>query len=220
MKKITIIKLASSAALITACTAMPPKEVRKPVEEVATPTEMAQIKLAPVSEPAELPINCERKDEDKSSWKDLLERADQCVRERNWRLVEEIGFELGRKYMKLPWGAYFLSLSAEARADFPRAQWMAELSVKKSGEHSGLFHYQLARIYLAMRDMNAVIKEIKIAVAKEPTLREAHSFLASVYERDLELEMAAAERQLAQKPQQKLVEEKLPPLVAQRALSQ
>ena len=77
-------------------------------------------------------------------WRKVIPMANACVQAKDWRRVDSIGEYLGVHAHLAPWGAYYMSLAAGARKDYPRAIWMMELALKKAPTE-GLFHYQMGR---------------------------------------------------------------------------
>jgi tetratricopeptide (TPR) repeat protein len=112
-------------------------------------------------------------------WKKILPMANACVKSKDWRKVENIGSYLGMHHSLTPWGAYYMSLAAEARKDLPRAQWMMELALKKA-PNEGLFHYQLGRLYWVNEDTVQALKELKTASDNNPTLTDAHWIVGQI----------------------------------------
>ena len=117
-------------------------------------------------------------------WKDLVGRADTCVNEHNWPVLENLANEMSKADLDNPWPAYFLSLAAEARVDLSRAMWMTELANKKSGEKVALFVYQRGRIRMKMGDTGKAMTDLQKSVAMEPSLLEGQIYLAEIFNRD------------------------------------
>lgn len=127
-------------------------------------------------------------------FKTWLDRAGRCVQDKNWVLLEKLAQQMAQTYVDSPWGAYFLSVAAEARGDFARSLWMIGLAEKKSSpgnsSETSLFAYQRGRIYFDLKDTARAMSEIKKAISTEPRLVEGHVFLAEIYHRDQESESA------------------------------
>lgn len=123
-------------------------------------------------------------------WKDLLSKASACVGKKDWKTLEQVAETLARVDINAPWGVYFLSVSAEARGDWQRAMWMADLALKKSGGQNALFTYQRGRVFLAMKETSKAMSEVNKAVGLEPRLIAGQLFLAEIYHRDLEWDKA------------------------------
>lgn len=119
-------------------------------------------------------------------WKDLLSKASACVGDKNWKTLEQIGETMARVDINAPWGAYFLSVSAEARGDWQRALWMTDLALKKAGGQAPLFTYQRGRVLLGLKETSKGMAEVQKAVGLEPKLVHGQMFLAEIYHRDLE----------------------------------
>lgn len=112
-------------------------------------------------------------------WKKIVPMANACVKAKDWRKVENVGSYLGMHHSLTPWGAYYMSLAAEARKDYPRAQWMMELALKKA-PNEGLFHYQLGRLYWQMEETQQAVKELKAASDANPSLTDAHWMVGQI----------------------------------------
>lgn len=106
-------------------------------------------------------------------WRKVVPMANACVKAKDWRKVEMIGNELAMSAHLTPWGAYFLSLAAQSRKDYPRAIWMLELALKKA-PNEGLFHYQMGRVQWELGEEAAAIKSLKLASDLNPSLVDAH----------------------------------------------
>lgn len=127
--------------------------------------------------------NTKNSDWTKSSWKKLLSTANACVSSGKWAEVEELGNHLARVEHVAPWGAYYLSLAAEARGDFNRALWMAELAGKKAPKNP-LIVYQQGRIYWQIEEFDKAIEFFKAAVKIDSSLVDAHLMLGKIFLRD------------------------------------
>ena len=117
-------------------------------------------------------------------WKDLVGRADTCVNERNWPVLESLANEMSKADLDNPWPAYFLSVAAEARGDLSRSMWMTELANKKSGGKVALFIYQRGRVWMKMSEKAKAMTDLQNSVTMEPSLVEGQLFLAQVFNRD------------------------------------
>ena len=136
-------------------------------------------------------------------WKDLVGRADTCVNERNWPVLENLANEMSKADLDNPWPAYFLSLAAEARGDLSRAIWMTELANKKSGDKVALFVYQRGRIWMKMGDTGKAMTDLQKSVAMEPSLLEGQLYLAEIFNRDQDFGKAEAYYRAALKVDEK-----------------
>ncbi len=112
-------------------------------------------------------------------WKKIIPMANACVKAKEWRRVENIGAYLGIHASLTPWGAYYMSLAAGNRKDFPRAIWMMELALKKA-PNEGLFHYQMGRMYWEQEDDVNALKSLKLASEKNPDLTDAHWVMGQI----------------------------------------
>ncbi len=120
-------------------------------------------------------------------WKELVGRADTCVNEHNWPVLENLANEMSKADLDNPWPAYFLSVAAEARGDYSRAMWMTELANKKSGGKVALFIYQRGRVWMRMSENSKAMTDLQKSVSMEPTLLEGQLFLAEIFNRDQDL---------------------------------
>jgi tetratricopeptide (TPR) repeat protein len=123
-------------------------------------------------------------------WRDLLQKASACAGDKNWKTLDQVAETMARTDINAPWGAYFLSVSAEGAGDYQRALWMNELAQKKAGSPVALFTYEHGRIMLGLKDTTRAMSDVKKAVALEPRLTMGHLFLAQIYQRDLEWDLA------------------------------
>jgi tetratricopeptide (TPR) repeat protein len=119
------------------------------------------------------------------------------VKEKNYKVLETLATAIARIDIDSPWGAYFLSVSAEGSGDFQRALWMADLAQKKAGGISGLFSYQKARVLYGLKETNLAMKEVEHAIALDSKLAEGYFFLAQIHDRDLETDLAVKNYQAA-----------------------
>jgi tetratricopeptide (TPR) repeat protein len=125
-------------------------------------------------------------------WKDLLQKASACAGDKNWKTLDQVAETMARTDINAPWGAYFMSVSAEGRSEWQRALWMIELAQKKAGLPNGLFLYQHGRVMLGMKETAHAMSDVQKAVSLEPKLTLGHLFLAQIYQRDLEWDQAAS----------------------------
>ena len=116
---------------------------------------------------------------EKEDWHKQIEFAKACVQSHNFTRVEAIGDTLATHASQTPWGPYFLSLGASARKDFPRAQWMLDLALKKA-PNEGLLHYELARLNWQTNQEAAAVAEMKRASDLNASLFEAHLTLGQL----------------------------------------
>lgn len=117
------------------------------------------------------------------NWESIMSAANACVKLGAWDRVEALGELLLKQEPFRPWGAYFLSLSADARQENERAMWMVELALKKNDSH-GVLHFQKARILLKEEQYLEGMDELKKAIKMDPTLVDAYYYLGQVYLRD------------------------------------
>ncbi len=112
-------------------------------------------------------------------WRKVVGAANACVKTKDWRKVEMIGNYLAISAHLTPWGPYFMSLAAQNRKNYPRAQWMIELALKKA-PNEGLFHYQLGRLHWEQGQDQAALKELKAASDLNGALTEAHYIMGTM----------------------------------------
>ncbi len=112
-------------------------------------------------------------------WRKGVAFANACVKAKDWRKVELIANYLAIHAHLTPWGAYYMSLAAQNRKDFPRAMWMMELALKKAPQE-GLFHYQLGRLHWEQNNGPEALKELKLASDLNPALVDAHYILGQM----------------------------------------
>lgn len=116
-------------------------------------------------------------------WQKLMSFANACLREGRWAEVEALGNHLAQKEHVSPWGSYYLSLAAQARKNYPRALWMAELALKKA-PREGLLLYQKSRVLWQMEQFEESVQAMQEAVKYNGSLVDGHLFLGRVYYRD------------------------------------
>ncbi|MGE4132587.1 MAG: tetratricopeptide repeat protein [Bdellovibrionales bacterium] len=112
-------------------------------------------------------------------WRKVVDQANACVKTGDWRKVETIAEYLSTRAHTTPWGAYFFSLAAEKRKDFPRALWMLDLAMKKAPSE-GLFRYQLGRVLWESGEQAAALKEFKQASDGNSDLTDAHWIVGQI----------------------------------------
>lgn len=114
-----------------------------------------------------------------AEWKELMDAAAACAKDGHWVQVERLGNALAIKEPVAPWGAYFLSLSAESRKDMNRANWMIDLAIKKAPQE-GILLYQKGRLQWESGDVKTAQDLIAKAVAANPSLTEAYVLLGKM----------------------------------------
>ena len=119
----------------------------------------------------------------------IVNHANNCALLGRWDRVEVFGNHLAQSDPWAPWGAYYLSLSAQGRGELVRALWMADLALKKSPQ-TALFHYQKARVHWSLKEYDAAIDNLRASLSHDSNLTEAHLFLGQVYYRDREYRRA------------------------------
>lgn len=119
----------------------------------------------------------------KSNMKTVLDLANSCVKDKDWKMLSALGEHLALELPLKPWGAYYMSLAAEGQMQMPRALWMAKLAVKKAPALN-ILHYHKGRIEWALGDGNAAIESMKSALNLDPNFVEANFFLANIHFQD------------------------------------
>lgn len=181
MKQLFILSL---AVVMTACASKPATNAKgqtaaQPVKEDVKPTytdKTGAMTVAQVSASVKCPKDGAWNGQD---WKKIIPMANACVKAKDWRKVENIGSHLGIHAALTPWGAYYMSLAAGNRKDYPRAIWMMELALKKAPQE-GLFHYQLGRMHWEMEDDVNALKSLKLASEMNPGLTDAHWVMGQI----------------------------------------
>ncbi len=125
------------------------------------------------------------------SHKQLLEIAKISIKSAKWNQLEMVASLISRKYHESPWGAYFLSISAEKYENIPKAMWMVDLALKKISKPYALFLYQKGRL-LAMQDDYISAEEILNKANKlDPKLVDIHLYLGELYYRGANMEKSS-----------------------------
>lgn len=128
--------------------------------------------------------------EPSKDWRTLVAAANACVGARNWTTLDQLASYIARNDMDSPWGAYFYSVAAEANKDYSRALWMVDLAQKKAGGRTALFFYQKGHILLSMDETVKGMKELEQALALDPKFIDGQLYLAEIYHRDQQLDLA------------------------------
>lgn len=172
--------LYSLALIVSACSSSPKK-----VEKVKVDKYTASVTDAPVNHPKVTKYTCPKNDKSfqKENWKQLINIANACVHDKNWKLVDSIANHLAKNEQYSPWGAYYLSLAAQAQGKLEKSIWMIDLAMKKSPK-VGMFHYQKARIHWDLKEYGQAVQELKKATDYNDNLFDAHKFLGQIYLRD------------------------------------
>lgn len=192
------------AGLLVGCATTGPRLVEEDASAAkASRSYLENVTLVPASEQLSENVSCSVPAEARSpqpgpgggpskDWRKLIARANACVKAKNWRNLETLANAIARTDIDSPWGAYFLSVSAEATGELGRALWMIDLAQKKAGGRSALFAYQKGRVFFLMKNTAKAMAEIEQAVAYDPALAEGHLFLGDIYRRDQQLDRAQA----------------------------
>lgn len=168
MKKLSVV--AALSLWLTACASGPQQ---KKTDEVVIKPSYSE-KVGALTLDAQKSQSCPSDSSyQKEDWRKVVLMANACVKAKDWNNLEKLGSHLGKNAPLTPWGPYYMSLVATIRKDYPRAQWMLELALKKA-PNEGLFHYELGRLYWEQKDEAAAIKEMKLASDLNPALTDAH----------------------------------------------
>lgn len=124
------------------------------------------------------------------SWKTLVSKASACARTGQWTMVEDFAYLISKLDLNSPWGLYFYSIAAEGKKDYPRALWMIEAAIKKTGNRVALFRYQKGRLMWSEKPSESALKEIEAAAKADPTLLDAQVFLGDARLRSWDLSQA------------------------------
>lgn len=189
------------SGLLGACATGPSKHVEKEDAEAAARSQkyMTNLEVEPLVENSSVTCTVPawalkpapaRSSGASKEWPQLVAHANACAKAKNWRNLEILGYSLARADVDSPWGAYFLSIAADATGDRARALWMIDLAQKKAGGRSGLFMYQKGRILFELGETAQAMKLIERAVELDKKLLDGHLFLARIYHRDTELDRA------------------------------
>jgi|GEM_PF-1295094 len=176
-----LILIMTSALYLTGC-ATGSSNTKTDVAPVPTYTEKVGAIPADEFHAASCPVGVEKQEMakwDAGNWRKVVAFANACVKAKDWRKVESIGNHLAVNAYLTPWGAYFMSLAAQSRKDYPRAAWMMELALKKA-PNEGLFHYQMGRLYWEQGDGQAALKSLKQASELNAGLTEAHYIMGQM----------------------------------------
>ena len=116
----------------------------------------------------------------KESLTRLMSYANSCVVAKNAVRTEALGDWIAQKSPYSPWGAYFLSLSAQLNKNYHRSLWMIDLAIKKSPS-TAMLHYQKGRILWEMADYPSAVTAFKNSLQFNAQFADAHLFLAQLY---------------------------------------
>lgn len=199
--KRNIILFAAVTVLLSAC-ATGPQTAKKDAAALAPvqPSYSERVVGVPMDQ---IKVSCPAD----SKWESLpvqkvMALANACVKAKDWVKVEKMGDVLAKQAYLTPWGAYYLSMSAEGRKDYPRAIWMLELALKKDPKE-GLFHYELGRIHWELKNDVEALKQLKMASEANPSLTGAHWLMGQMAMQRQELSDANRlfEKALSNNPQ-------------------
>lgn len=165
-------RLAFITLLLTGCASAPSKENMKPLADVPSVPKMSSALISGYTLSEYSSRSCPTKVSAEAPISEYMKATDACIAHGQWSQVLDLANRMAIRYSSDPWGSYFLSLVAEHSKDLPRARWMAELAVKKSGSE-GVTLYQLGRIQWAMGEKRAAFETLKKSADKNPSLVEA-----------------------------------------------
>jgi tetratricopeptide (TPR) repeat protein len=172
----------SAVMLVVGCSTAPKQQADN--SEVVSRTHIENMSVVGVFDSEANKSSCSQVKE-KIAWKEHVARMNSCAAKKDWASLESLAAQFAKFEVNSPWGPYFLSVAAESRNDWPRAMWMVETAIKRSGKNPpALFVYHRGRIWAGMGEMSKGMAEIKQAVAIEPKLIDGQMYLAQIYERD------------------------------------
>lgn len=125
----------------------------------------------------------------KMEWNLWLAEANNCFLKSNWTAVENWGELMSSKTPHSPWGFYYLSLVAEKKLNYPRAEWMLNQAINKT-PNLGILYYQKAKIRLAQGNLQQAYALMEQAVSLDDSITPAHKYLGLTYYRDQDYEKA------------------------------
>lgn len=125
-----------------------------------------------------------------TSWKKSMAVANTCAAEGKWEQVDLLGQHMAQIEATSPWGAFYLSLAAEAKGDLARALWMSELAGKKAPQVAVIL-FQQARLYWLLENHERAIDLVRQTIKRDEKFTQAHLLLAKIYYRDQEFDEAS-----------------------------
>jgi tetratricopeptide (TPR) repeat protein len=168
--------IAASTLVLSACASAPQKSAQEAVAKPAYTEKVGAIGVEQMKVSTACPAD---KASEKAEWRQVVAMASSCVKAKDFGKVETLGDWLATHASTTPWGAYYLSLAASNKKNYPRAQWMLELAMKKApGE--ALLHYELGRLHWQLGAEDAALKSLKTAAELNPGLADAHLIIGQV----------------------------------------
>lgn len=120
----------------------------------------------------------------KEEWRKLLESGLSCIYNKNWNGLSKVADILSHNHLKAPWGAYYKSvIASEKYKDFQRAEWMANLALKKAPDNQ-IIKFQLARIYWNTKRYSEAYDLMKEIKKKNPNDVSILKFLGDIEYKD------------------------------------
>lgn len=162
--------IVTAAALLLSACASGPSSKRDDVPVPTYTEKVGGINVEDLKPAAGCPGDSKWEGQD---WRKVVGYANACVKAKDWLKVEKIGNWLAVNAHLTPWGAYYMSLAAQSRKDYPRANWMLELALKKAPS-VGIFHYQMGRLQWEMGEEKAALESLKKASDLDASLTDAH----------------------------------------------
>lgn len=122
-------------------------------------------------------------------WKELVKFANRCMAQKKYRDLNLIATKLAEVEPNMPWGAYYLSLEAEAVGQSDRAMWMVDLAIKKAS-NVGVLKYQKGRLMWKKGFVKESVREMEDALKQDPNITDAHLVLGEAYLSELDFKTA------------------------------
>ncbi len=119
----------------------------------------------------------------KENLSSLARAADACAEYKKIDRLEMLANHIAKTFATEPWGAFYLSIAAEQKADLARALWMIELALKKSPKNAILL-YQRGRIHWSLNEIALAVADYNEALKFNPKLSDAHIILAQLAARN------------------------------------
>jgi tetratricopeptide (TPR) repeat protein len=180
-----------SLPLISGCATTPnaAKPQKVAADDVAIKKSVGQLSVRTAKQPNSLSCPTNDKSWRKENYKQLVTYANACAQLRQWGRVEALGDWMAQVEPIQPWGAFYLSMAAEARAEWPRSIWMIELALKKSSREP-ILHFQKARILWSAGEYAKSVATYQDVLKLSPQFTDAHLFLGQLYYRDQDFKKA------------------------------
>jgi tetratricopeptide (TPR) repeat protein len=124
--------------------------------------------------------------QNQDSWVDTLNG---CVGTKQWDLLDRNSDAMAKWDVESPWPNFYRSISASEKGDFRRAIWMIDQAEQKSGQNE-ITLFQRARILTKAGFHREAVEAVEKSLAQNPQFGAAQLYLAQIYRRDQETELA------------------------------